>query len=378
MERAITSYIKQDLKKKLVLVTGPRQVGKTTLAKSLCTSYDYFNYDRAEDRLMVKETGWDRKKELVIFDELHKMHHWKRWLKGIYDTEGSTPSLLVTGSAKLNTYKKVGDSLAGRYFQYRLHPLDLKEARAQFSPEEAWKRLWSCSGFPEPFFAGSEIYYRRWRRSHVDVILRQDLVDLNNVRDIQAVETLVELLRKSVGSTVSYANLARDLEKDAKTVKRWLLMLEDLYVIFKVTPYNKKIARSLLKEPKYYFYDSAQIDHDDGAKLENLIATALLKELHLMEDLYGATTKLHFVRTKDGNEIDFLAMINGKPACLLESKWSDESPSKHFSHFANYFPQAKKIQLVKEIKREKTFLDGVEVRSVVDWLSNIDFSQYAN
>lgn len=373
MERSITKYIAKDLDKKVVFITGPRQVGKTTLAKSLDLTHDYFNYDRAEDRLMLKNTSWDRNKQLVIFDELHKMNKWKRWLKGIYDTEGVRPRLLVTGSAKLNTYKKVGDSLAGRYFQYRLHPFDLKEVKSNYTPEEAFARLWNCGGFPEPFMDGTQVFYHRWRRSHLDIILRQDLIDIQTIRDIKAIEDLIELLKNNVGSTVSYANLARALEKDAKTIKRWLQLLEDLYVIFKVTPYVDKISRSLLKEPKYYFYDCMQVVKNEGLKLENIVAAALLKELTFLEDVYGASTKLHFVRTKDGREIDFLALINNQPYCLIESKWADDQPNKNFLYFNKYFASTKKIQIVKEIKREKTYSDGLEIRSAITWLANIDF-----
>ena len=374
MERSLKQYIQKDLDKKIVLISGPRQVGKTTLAKSLNFSYDYFNYDQASDRLALQSSNWDRSKDLVIFDELHKMNQWKRWLKGIYDTEGIRPRLLVTGSSKLDIYKKVGDSLAGRYFQYRLHPLDLKEIYSCYMQKDAFAKLWEFGGFPEPFFEGSKVFYHRWKRSHLDVILKQDLFAFQVLRDIPAIETLIELLKLNVGSTVSYANLARTLEKDAKTVKRWLQMLESLYVIFKVTPYSKKISRSLLKEPKYYFYDHVQVI-SDSVKLENVIALALLKELHRLEDVLGAdTAKLHFLRTKDGKEIDFLIVINGGVYCLLESKWSDDIPSKHFFHFAKYFPQVKKIQLVKELKRDKTYPNGLEVRSVEAWLTAIDFS----
>lgn len=377
MERSITSYIKKDLEKKIVFVTGPRQVGKTTLAKKLTASNEYFNYDRASDRVILKKEAWDRNKQLIIFDELHKMSQWKRWLKGIYDTEGVHPQLLVTGSAKLNTYKKVGDSMAGRYFQYRLHPLDLKEVQGIYSSEEAFQRLWDCGGFPEPFLNGTSNYYYRWKKSHVDIILRQDLIDITAVRDIQAIENLVELLKNNVGSTVSYANLAQILEKDAKTIKRWLQLLENLYVIFKVTPYSNKIARSLLKEPKYYFYDSGQITNNNGAKLENIVANALLKELHFVEDTIGATVNLHFLRTKDGKEIDFLIVINNTPTHMLEIKYSDLTPNKHFQYFTNYFPSAKKIQLVREINRELTFPNGLEIRNVIPWLTNINFTLLA-
>ncbi|EKD71815.1 MAG: hypothetical protein ACD_46C00091G0007 [uncultured bacterium] len=376
MKRTIFNYVQQDLEQKIVLITGPRQAGKTTLSKSLSVDFDYFNYDLAAHRLALKEMSWDRHKSLVIFDELHKMHQWKRWLKGIYDTEGVRPRILVTGSAKLNTYQKMGDSLAGRYFQYRLHPVDLKEAKQIYSKEEAFERLWHCSGFPEPFLKGEPSYYKRWRRSHIDIILRQDILDLQSIRDIKSIEDLIILLYANVGSPVSYANLGRTLEKDAKTIKRWLQLLEDLYIVFKVTPYSKHIGRSILKEPKYYFYDFVQITNNNGIKLENLVAAAIMKELHHIEDIHGATGSLFFVRTKEGHEIDFLVVIDDKPCCLIEIKWADDTPHKNFRYFDQHLPKVKKIQLVKEIKREKTYPDGLEIRSVLDWLVNIDFSEF--
>ena len=372
IERTIQPNILTDLDKKIVFITGPRQAGKTTLSRSLFPNEtDYFNYDLAAHRLELKETNWDRKKSLIIFDELHKMPKWKQWVKGIYDTEGVRPRLLVTGSAKLNTYKKVGDSLAGRHFQFRLYPLDVKEAQSLYSPEIAFDRLWRCSGFPEPFLNGDTIFYHRWKQSHLDIMLRQDLIDIENVRDIVAIETLIELLKQTVGSTVSYANLARTLEKDAKTIKRWLQWLEDLYIIFKVTPYSNKIARSLLKEPKYYFFDTARID-DDGAKLENIVAVALLKELHYRNDVLGTTMRLHFLRTRDGKEIDFLVTNNNKPLTIIEVKKFDDMLSKNFAHFSQQFSTPiKMIQLVKNLHREKTFPDGAEIRALIPWLATM-------
>lgn len=374
MKRHIQSHIERDLPDKIVLLTGPRQCGKTTLAKQLYSSFDYFNYDSAKDRLALKQQSWDRQKKLVIFDELHKMNGWKRWLKGIYDTEGIPPEILVTGSARLDIRKKMGDSLAGRYFQFRLHPLDLKEAVQYIggNVHQLFDQLWQCSGFPEPFLKASETYYKRWRRSHLDIILRQDLIDLYTGRDIQSIETLVLLLKERIGSTVSYANLARDIERDPNTIKRWLQLLENLYVIFRVTPYHKNIARSLLKEPKYYFYDHTYAENNHGARLENLVASALLKELQFIEDTKGLRTSLNYLRTKDGKEIDFLICIERNPTLMLEIKWSDETPVNSFHHFSQFLPEAKKIQLVKELTREKTYPDGLEIRALLPWLSKLD------
>lgn len=375
MKRNLEPIILDDLSNKIVLLTGPRQTGKTSLSKQLYPDFDYFSYDLADDRIALKDKSWDRQKSLLIFDELHKMKHWKRWLKGIYDTEKIPPRILVTGSARLDIHKKVGDSLAGRYFQHRLHPLDIKEVVDQLheDPNAVFEKLWTCSGFPEPFLKGSETYYKRWRKTHLDIILREDLLDFYLIRDLRGIETLTMLLKTRVGSTVSYASLARDLQKDINTVKRWLLLLENLYVIYRVTPYSKRVTRSLLKEPKFYFYDHALVgsDEEPGPRLENIVANALLKALQYQEDTEGKTTHLHFLRTKDGQEIDFLLCIDNHVTHIIEVKQSDDQPSKHFSHFESGFPKAKKIQLVKTLRREKTYPNGIEIRNLIQWLAEL-------
>lgn len=370
MKRCLQKYILEDLPQKIVLISGPRQTGKTTISKQLCDSFDYLNYDSSEDRLMIQKKNWDRSKQLIVFDELHKMKQWKRWLKGVFDTEGIPPEILVTGSAKLDIHKRVGDSLAGRYFQYRLHPLDLKEIHQllDINIEEGFNTLWHCSGFPEPFLKGSKTYYKRWRQSHIDIILRQDLIDLSSVRDIDAVQTLVLLLSQRVGSTVSYANLARDLDRDPNTVKRWLQLLENLYIIYRVIPYSRTIARSLKKEPKFYFYDHALVE-DEGARLENIVANALKKELHFLEDTQGIQGSLHYLRTKDGQEIDFLITLDRKPTHLVEVKMSNDSPARGFHHFGKLFPDARQLQLVRNIAREASLPTGLFIKQVIPWLA---------
>ena len=372
MKRSLIELVRRDLGSKVVLLSGPRQVGKTTLAKTLFERFDYFNHDLAEHRLAIRERSWDRGVDLVVLDELHKMRGWKAWLKGVYDVEGVRPRLLVTGSARLDVARRVGDSLAGRFFQHRLHPFDLKELAGQIPAEEAFETLMRVGGFPEPFLAGTDRFYRRWRRSHIDVILRQDLIDLEAVRDVPAMETLVELLRRRVGSPVSMSGLARDLERDSKTIKRWLSLLENFCVVFRVTPYHRNVARSLLKEPKIYFYDNGLVDGDAGVRLENLVACALHKEIHRIEDAEGLRARLHYLRTKDKREIDFAVSVGDRVAAMIEVKTADDRPGRAFEHFARFLPGARRVQLVARLDREKTYPDGTEVREVIPWLTGLD------
>jgi predicted AAA+ superfamily ATPase len=339
----------------------------------LAEHHDYLNFDNPEHRLILAQQSWDRRKELIILDEIHKMKNWKSWLKGIIDTESNPPALLVTGSARLDTIRKTGDSLAGRYFSYRLHPFDIRELTAlSGDPDTILETLLVCGGFPEPYLEGTQTFYNKWKRTHTEIILRQDLVDMETVTDIKSVETLIEMLRHRVGSPVSSASLARDLQKDPKTIKRWLGILEDLFVIFPVRPWHRNISRALLKEPKYYFFDTAQVIGDPGLKLENLTACTLFKELHRLEDLgLCSRASLHFIRNKEGQEIDFAVVVDDTPVRLIEVKWSDTALSPYLSRF---FPGEKisRTQLVHKPAREKTWPDGTELRDAARYLGGLD------
>ena len=372
MERYLEKHIKKDLKEKIVILSGPRQVGKTTLSKQLIPSSMYLNYDSAADRKIIRKDEWARDVELVIFDELHKMKNWKSWIKGIYDTEGIPPSLLVTGSARIETYRKGGDSLAGRFFSYRLHPLTVKEICAYLNetPKAALDKLVSFGGFPEPYLKNSETFAKRWRRTHVDTIIREDLLDLERVRDIKSIEILIELLKARVGSSTSFSSLAEDLQVSVHTVKHWLQILENLYVIFPVRPYHRNIARSILKEPKYYLYDPSAVDGDFGMKLENVVALALLRDLHLLEDTTGSKVSLHYLRDKEKNEVDFLTVIDNKPALMIEVKVSDDSFSKSLYRFSGFLKDARPIQLVYNLRRKKS-TRRMEMLPAHDFLAGI-------
>jgi uncharacterized protein len=373
MDRESAERIRNDLRKKIVLLTGPRQVGKTTLSRMLYPRFEYLNFDEAAHRLILKEKSWDRKVPLIIFDELHKMSGWKTYLKGTYDTEGLPPGLLVTGSARLDAFRRVGDSLAGRFFTYRLHPFDARELASTMEPEDVFRRLMSIGGFPEPFLEDNPEYYARWKRTHLDVILRQDLIDLTSIRDIQSVETLIELLRRRVGTPISFASLSRDLQKDPQTIKSWLNLLENLYVIFPVRPHHRNVARSILKEPKYYFFDTGQVMGDDGTRVENAVACGLLKYVDYLADTRGSRASLRYFRTKDGRELDFVLIVDDEVRAGFEVKLSETARSPSFGAFMSHLKDADKVQLVLEPDREKTYPDGVEVRRVSTYMADLDF-----
>ena len=347
------------------------------LSKNLYSSsvdYDYFNYFDVKDRLVLEKKEWNRDCKYLVFDELHIKKNWKRWLKALYETAGLNPGIIVTGSARLETYRRSGDSLAGCFFSFRLHPLDLKEIHQmnkKANPDRILSRRLEVGGFPEPYFKGTKQFYNRWKKTHTEAILKKDMLELDRYRRISQLETLLELLKSCVGQTVQYEHFSKILQCDGKTVKKMLDLLEGFYFIFKVSPYYKNISKSIRKQPKYYFYDITQIQ-DKGARFENLIACTLLKNNHFKEDCYGETRKLYYLRNKDKKEIDFLLTKNNRPFQMIEAKWKDDKLSPHFDLFSrDISASVEKIQVVRELDREKTTSSGHRIRKASSWLISI-------
>jgi len=353
--RYITSHILDDLKRKMVFVGGPRQVGKTTLAKAiLANNYPagrYLNWDFDEDRQDILQKRWSTGNPLLIFDELHKFPKWKGWIKGIYDVSHDLHSFLITGSARLDIYRRGGDSLLGRYHYWRLHPFTLDEIPKGISPKDAFQRLMMLGGFPEPFLEGDERLARRWRRERFDRVLREDVRDLEPVRDIQLLGMFLDLLRRRVGSLTVVSNLAKDLEISPKTAKAWLETLERMYLVFSVRPFTKSLPRAVRKPPKVYFFDNGDVLGDEGARFENLVATSLLKRLHYLEDSQGYKYELRYIRDKEGREVDFAIVKEGELEELIEVKYSDDSIARSLSYYADRLNPRKATQIVAEIKR---------------------------
>ena len=330
-------------------------MGKTTLAKAILSSNypdgRYFNWDFDEDRQDILQKRWGTDNPLLIFDELHKFPKWKGWIKGIYDVSHDFHSFLITGSARLDSYRRGGDSLLGRYHYWRLHPFTLDEIPKGVSPKDAFKRLMTLGGFPEPFLEGDERIARRWRRERFDRVLREDVRDLEPVRDIQLLSMFLDLLRHRVGGLVVLSNLAMDLEISPKTAKAWLETLERMYLVFSVRPYTKSLPRAVRKPPKVYFFDNGDVLGDEGARFENLVATSLLKRLHYLEDSQGYKYELRYIRDKEGREVDFAIVKEGELEELIEVKYSDDSIARSLSYYADRLNPKKAVQIVSEIKR---------------------------
>jgi predicted AAA+ superfamily ATPase len=287
----------------------------------------------------------------IVLDELHKFPKWKSWIKGIYDVSHEIHSFLITGSARLDIYRQGGDSMMGRYHYWRLHPFTLDEIPKGISPREAFRRLMTIGGFPEPFLDGDERSARRWRRQRFDRILREDIRDLESIRNIQVLGLFLDLLRYRVGGLITLSNLAGDIEISPKTAKSWLQVLERMYLVFAVRPYTRSLPRAVLKPPKVYFFDNGDVIGDEGARFENLVATSLLKRLHFLEDRDGYRYELRYIRDKEGREVDFAVVKEGELVELIEVKYSDETISRSLLYYAERLNPPRATQIVANLRR---------------------------
>ena len=382
MKRYLDDAIQKDLKRKLVFVTGARQVGKTTLSRALMGSHSpaqYLNFDVARDREIIVRQSWKPDARLLILDELHKMSNWKPWLKGVID--GKTPGqhILVTGSARMETFRQAGESLAGRFRAWRLHPVSVREwcrygPRTNTklpSPADALIRILERGGFPEPLLSGEAVEADRWRKDYLSGLLREDILEFSRIHELAAMRTLVDMLRARVGSPLSLASLARDLQIAPPTLKRYLDILQALFIVFIVQPWHRNVARAILQAPKVYFFDTGLVDGDEGVRFENAVACMLLKHTQWREDARGEEIGLHYLRTKDGAEVDFAISNRATLTHLIECKLTNAVPSAALHRFAAEWPKARSVQLVRHLRNEE-MRGKIAVLTAAPWLATLD------
>lgn len=359
-KRYLFDAIDADLSEKMVFISGPRQVGKTTLALQLAGATDlrhpaYLSWDDVRARPGIRRGEIPPGQPRVILDEIHKYARWRGLVKGLYDTREPGQSFLVTGSARLDVYRRGGDSLHGRYHAYRLHPLSLTEVGGHPTAVEALLRF---GGFPEPFLRGSERHWRRWQRERLDRVVSDDVRDLERVREISLIEHLVDALPVRVGSPLSVKNLREDLEVAHDTAERWLGILENLYVCFRISPLGAPRIRAVKKERKLYLWDWSAVP-DGGVRLENLVASHLLKLCHFREDTEGHRMELRFLRDTDAREVDFVVLENRRPLFAVEVKTGERSVSPS----VRYFKQRTRIPRWYQVHlgEKDVLVDGVRI-----------------
>jgi predicted AAA+ superfamily ATPase len=386
-KRYLTRFVIEDLADKMVFVGGPRQVGKTTLAHKLVSNHfqhvGYYNWDNRQDRRNIMQSNWPGAAELIILDEIHKYKKWKSLVKGEYDKLKDKYSFLITGSARLDLYRKGGDSMLGRYHYFRLHPYTVAEAVGRKSVPKVLKEVPICSqnnqnllltldkfgGFPEPFLKQNTRTLRRWHNEKVDRLFREDIRDIEPLRDIVNMQLLGDILPDRAGSLLSLNSLREDLEVSHRAITSWMNILESFYYCFRIYPYAAKNYRSLKKEAKLYLWDWSEVDHEP-ARFENFIASHLLKLVHFLQDWEGYKAQLHYLRSIEKKEVDFLVTIDKKPWFAVEAKINDVNASPHLFYFRDKLKIPYSYQIVKQHGID-SFINGVRIVSANKFLAGL-------
>ena len=372
---------RQTLHSRMALIAGPRQIGKTTAVQQFLKSQGqgklYYNWDTSTVKrryarnplFFVEDLPAERARSWVALDEIHKYPRWKNILKGFYDEWKEKIDFIVTGSARLDLFRKSGDSLVGRYFLFRMLPLGIREVTGErtssqlkeWSPGEeigvipparketsaAVETLLRFTGYPEPFSVSTESFCNRWRDNHTSLVLKEDLRDLTRIVQVRKLETLLYLLPERVGSPLSLNSLRQPLETAHGSIRLWLDALKLVYLIFSISPWSARISRSVLKEEKYYFWDWG-MPEEPGARFENFVAVQLQRAISSWNERGKGNFKLHYLRTKEGREVDFAVADQKKVFLLVEAKERDTTLSTSLAFFQERLRVAFAVQVVNQ------------------------------
>ncbi|MFC1522535.1 ATP-binding protein [Elusimicrobiota bacterium] len=368
IKRYLHAQVSKDLAKKMVFIGGPRQVGKTTFAKTFIKDRaGYLNWDISSHREKILKDELPSAK-LWIFDEIHKYRSWRNYLKGIYDLRGADRKIMVTGSARLDFYRYGGDSLQGRYHYLRLYPLTVAELKIGSSRD--LESLMMFGGFPEPFFGASQVEARRWSREYRSRLVRDDIASIDRIQDLGNLELLVMRLPDLVGSPLSINALREDIQVSHKAVSNWLKSLERMYSIFRISPFGPPRVRAVKKEQKHYHFDWSLIP-EPSLRFENLVALHILKWVHFEQDAKGRDLDLRYFRDVDGREVDFVVTEGNKPIMFIESKLGDSEIGKGFKYLKARFPKCESWQISARGKKDYVSSQGIRVSPAVTFLKKL-------
>lgn len=370
MRRYIQEQAISDFQKKMLFIAGPRQCGKTTLVNNILSKQNendiltqYLNWDVELERARILSREFLSKLEILAFDEIHKYARWRNLLKDLYDSKSEELKIIVTGSARLDYYRRGGDSLQGRYNLLRMHPLSLTEVykeRPNETSNNILLELFKLGNFPEPFLSGDKDEARRWSNQYRIRLIREELADLEKISEISLLEELIFRLPECVGSPLSINSLREDLQLSHQTVSRWLKLLERIYSIYRLLPFGSPRIKAVKKETKHYHWDWSIVENE-GARFENLTASHLLKWCNWMEDTKGYFMELRFFRDREQREVDFVILQDKKPIEFIECKLSKEKVSNSLKYLKNKYPETSAIQISLEECEDLTTKEGIRI-----------------
>ncbi|MBI1909572.1 MAG: ATP-binding protein [Deltaproteobacteria bacterium] len=398
MQRTLSPLLDKILKKwnKMAFLSGPRQVGKTTLARQYGEQWGpchYFNWDDLGDqKRLVKDPYFFAREDreggtppLLLFDEIHKYARWKNYLKGAFDKYHGEFRFLITGSGRLDLFKKGGDSLLGRYFSLPLFPLTMGEVQGCFpnwketkellcdlpprkdSSRELYDQLFRFSGFPDPFLKAASDFYTLWFRERKGVLIRQDIRDASPIREISLLEMLSHLIPERVGNPISLNALKEDVGVAFETVRDWVQLLASFYYLFRLTPFTASLKRTLKKEAKVYLYDWVEVT-EEGFRFENLVALHLLKAVETWSATGEGSFRLHYLRDREKREVDFVVVRDSRPLLLVECKWSDTN----FSPSLLYYQERLKVPVAVQLVHQRGVCRKREEGKLARWVVSAD------
>ena len=391
---------------KMAFIAGPRQVGKTTMCRMLAHARKsddlYFNWDDPVFRASIIKSPFasvdafrqkNKGRPLAVYDEIHKYPRWKQYLKGLYDTRKDRLDIVVTGSGRLDFYQRGGDSLLGRYLQYRMHPLSVRElsrpafAKSNYDSADTVRELLTCDasdttanqalenlmrwgGFPASQVRKNDRLWRLWIKERKRLLVRDDIRDLTNAHDISHIETLMALLPERIGSPLSCNALAGDIGVSQPTIANWIGYFERLYYLYRVPPYSRKLARAIRKDRKVYLWDWSELENE-GTRFENLVASHLLKWCDFTDNFGFPPLALHFIRDKDKREVDFLLTLENKPWLLVEAKLSETTPDAGLNYFGDRLAIKHRILVVCRRLPKNGSAAGVRVMDAASFLGRL-------
>lgn len=367
--------------KQVLILLGSRQVGKTTIVKKIFPKGDYFLVDNEPIRKILETYDIEAYKTLInenskeiIIDEIHLLDNPGRAIKIIYDQlEGVR--IIITGSSSFHIKNKTGESLAGRKIDYNIYPLTFSEYLNQKGIEKnlnfnilekiiddkKYNPKDQLYAFDIKNILNSVLIYgqyphliknpndERYLLNFVDSLIFKDILELSLIEDKKLAKDLLKLLAFQIGNLINYSELASSLKADQRTIRRYIEIFEQSFILFRLYPYSKNKRDEISKAAKIFFYDTGvrnaligdfsdlESRVDKGALFENFIISELIKQ-----NAYSDTNfKFYYWRTKQGSEID-VVLEKGNVLIGAEIKYKRKAVNKAFK---NRYPEAR-VRLV--------------------------------